>query len=38
MNPTITSIETLACETGWRNCYFVKITTSDGAMNFAVRH
>ena len=30
ISATIASIETLACDAGWRNYYFVKVTTNDG--------
>ena len=30
MKSTIANIETLACDAGWLNYYFVKMTTSDG--------
>jgi L-alanine-DL-glutamate epimerase-like enolase superfamily enzyme len=32
---TIASVETLACDAGWRNYYFVKITTSDGVTGWS---
>ena len=27
---TVKSVETLACDAGWRNYHFVKIVTEDG--------
>jgi galactonate dehydratase len=33
--PTIAHIETLACGAGWRNYYFVKLTTSDGVVGWS---
>lgn len=35
MNPTIATIETRACSAGWRNYYFVKLTTSDGIVGWS---
>ncbi|MCC7199179.1 MAG: mandelate racemase/muconate lactonizing enzyme family protein, partial [Gammaproteobacteria bacterium] len=35
MKSTITSIETRACSAGWRNYYFVKVTTSDGIVGWS---
>ena len=35
MNATIAQIETLACDAGWRNYYFVKLTTSDGVVGWS---
>lgn len=31
----IAKVETLACDAGWRNYYFVKITTSDGVVGWS---
>lgn len=31
----IVSVETLACDAGWRNYYFVKITTGDGIVGWS---
>ena len=35
MKSTIVGIETLACDAGWRNDYFVKLTTSDGVVGWS---
>ncbi len=35
MTATIANIETLACSAGWRNYYFVKLTTSDGIVGWS---
>ena len=35
MNTTIADIETLACDAGWRNYSFVKVTSSDGVIGWA---
>ena len=35
MKATITSIETRSCGAGWRNYYFVKVTTSDGIVGWS---
>ena len=35
MKSTIANIETLACDAGWRNYYFVKLTTSDGIVGWS---
>lgn len=35
MTATITDIQTLACGAGWRNYYFVKVTTSDGVVGWS---
>lgn len=35
MKATITALETLACDAGWRNYYFVKVTTSDGVVGWS---
>ncbi len=35
MSSTITAVETLACDAGWRNYYFVKVTTSDGIVGWS---
>lgn len=35
MKATIRNIETLACDAGWRNYYFVKLTTSDGVVGWS---
>ena len=32
---TIKSVETLACDAGWRNYHFVKVTTSDGLVGWS---
>ena len=32
---TIKQVETLACDAGWRNYHFCKITTSDGIVGWA---
>ncbi len=34
-NPKITRIETLACDAGWRNYYFVKISTDEGIVGWS---
>ena len=31
----VTNVETLACGAGWRNYYFVKLTTSDGIVGWS---
>ncbi len=31
----VTSIETLACDAGWRNYHFVKLTTADGIVGWS---
>ncbi len=31
----IVELETLACSAGWRNYYFVKVTTSDGVVGWS---
>jgi galactonate dehydratase len=31
----VTNLETLACGAGWRNYYFVKLTTSDGVVGWS---
>jgi galactonate dehydratase len=31
----VTAIETLACDAGWRNYHFVKLTTSDGIIGWS---
>lgn len=35
MAPTVARLETLACGAGWRNYYFVKLTTSDGVVGWS---
>jgi L-alanine-DL-glutamate epimerase-like enolase superfamily enzyme len=35
MKAKVTSIETLACDAGWRNYHFVKLTTEDGAVGWS---
>jgi L-alanine-DL-glutamate epimerase-like enolase superfamily enzyme len=35
MKAKVTSIETLACDAGWRNYHFVKLTTDDGAVGWS---
>ena len=35
MKSTVAKIETKACSAGWRNYYFVKITTSDGIVGWS---
>jgi L-alanine-DL-glutamate epimerase-like enolase superfamily enzyme len=35
VNDTVAKIETLACDAGWRNYYFVKITTNDGIVGWS---
>jgi hypothetical protein len=32
---TIRSVETLACDAGWRNYHFVKIMTEDGIVGWS---
>lgn len=32
---TVRSVETLACDAGWRNYHFVKITTEDGVIGWS---
>lgn len=34
LDPKITKIETLACDAGWRNYYFVKISTDEGIVGW----
>ena len=31
----VTALETLACDAGWRNYHFVKLTTSDGIVGWS---
>ena len=31
----ITNVETLACDAGWRNYHFVKLTTDEGAIGWS---
>src|SRR3546814_16073599 len=31
----VTDVETMSCDAGWRNYYFVKITTDDGIVGWA---
>src|SRR6185295_20044816 len=31
----VTAIETLACDAGWRNYHFIKLTTSDGIVGWS---
>ena len=31
----VRSVETLACDAGWRNYHFVKITTEDGIAGYS---
>lgn len=35
MASTIANIETLACDAGWRNYYFAKVTTNDGVVGWS---
>lgn len=35
ISSTITDIETLSCDAGWRNYYFVKVTTNDGIVGWS---
>ena len=35
MTATVAKIETLACGAGWRNYYYVKLTTSDGVVGWS---
>lgn len=35
VNAKIANLETLACGAGWRNYYFVKITTTDGVVGWS---
>ena len=35
VNSRIRSVETLACDAGWRNYYFVKVTTEDGVVGWS---
>lgn len=35
LNPKISKIETLACDAGWRNYYFVKLTTDEGIIGWS---
>jgi len=32
---TVTGVETLLCDAGWRNYYFVKLTTTDGIVGWS---
>ncbi|MCC8948011.1 mandelate racemase/muconate lactonizing enzyme family protein, partial [Bradyrhizobium sp. Arg62] len=32
---TFKSVETLACDAGWRNYHFVKVTTTDGLVGWS---
>ena len=34
-NCKVRSVETLACDAGWRNYHFVKITTEDGVVGWS---
>src|ERR1700761_1148551 len=34
-NTRVRSVETLACDAGWRNYHFVKITTEDGIVGYS---
>ena len=34
----ITNVELLACDAGWRNYHFVKLTTEDGAIGWDSDH
>jgi galactonate dehydratase len=34
-NTRVRSVETLACDAGWRNYHFVKITTEDGVVGYS---
>src|ERR1700709_2266496 len=34
-NSRVRSVETLACDAGWRNYHFVKITTEDGVVGWS---
>ena len=34
-NSRVRSVETLACDAGWRNYHFVKITTEDGVVGYS---
>src|SRR5258707_15489441 len=31
----VTSVDILACDAGWRNYYFVKVTTEDGIVGWS---
>ena len=31
----VTAIETLACDAGWRNYHFVKLSTTDGIVGWS---
>ena len=35
MRTKVTAIETLACDAGWRNYHFVKLSTSDGVVGWS---
>jgi galactonate dehydratase len=35
VNSKVTRIETLACDAGWRNYHFVKLTTGDGVVGWS---
>jgi galactonate dehydratase len=35
MKAIVTGIETLACDAGWRNYHFIKLTTDDGAVGWS---
>jgi L-alanine-DL-glutamate epimerase-like enolase superfamily enzyme len=32
---TVSKIETLSCDAGWRGYYFIKLTTSDGVIGWS---
>ena len=32
---TVTAVETLHCDAGWRNYHFVKVTTDDGVVGWS---
>jgi galactonate dehydratase len=34
-NTRVRSVETLACDAGWRNYHFVKVTTEDGVVGYS---
>ena len=35
MRAKVTSLETLACDAGWRNYHFLKLSTDEGAVGWS---
>ena len=35
VNSKVSRIETLACDAGWRNYHFVKVSTADGIVGWS---